>query len=74
MSVEVEFVGGPHDGRRVSIDGNPLSPPEILHAVDLPQLIDVARVDNPVEPETRLVYWRTTHAAHVWRYQYGKPA
>lgn len=73
MSIEVELVGGPHDGRCIRIDGDPLNPPEILHTVDIPHSIDPTRVDNSVGPMTRLVYWRTTHAGHVWRYQFEEP-
>lgn len=74
MSIEVDLVGGPHDGRRTRIDGDPLDPPETIHAADIPRPVDPSRSDNPVEPMVKLVYWRTTHADHVWRYQYGEPA
>ncbi|CAL9366835.1 hypothetical protein [Streptomyces sp. enrichment culture] len=73
MSVEIELVGGPHDGRRTRIDGDPLDPPESIHTADLPRSIDPTRSDNPAEPMIKLAYWRTSHADHVWRYQYRKP-
>lgn len=73
MSTEVELVGGPHDGRKIRIDGDPLDPPESIHVANIPGPIDLTRADNPVEPIVRLVYWRTVQADHLWRYQYGEP-
>lgn len=73
MSIEIELVGGPHDGRRTRIDGDPLDPPESIHVADIPAPVDPTRIDNPVDPMVKLDYWRIAHADLVWRYQYGEP-
>lgn len=62
MSIEVEYVGGPYDGRRTRIDGDPLDPPGTLPATDVPQSAGES------------TYFRTTHAELVWRYVYSRPA
>lgn len=81
MSVEIELVGGPADGRTTVIPGDPTDPPpvhEVFHAVASGMVWAIARQGQTAGPGMRkLIYRRDLHSGDdspLWRYRYDASA
>lgn len=74
MSVEIELFGGPANGMRVVIEGDPMNPPIAYELLQPPtwREVEQADPDAPIEPR-RLIYRRqvnTFNEGPAWVYRY----
>ena len=78
MSVEIELVGGPADGRRVVVEGDPMDPP-LVHEVFQARSGNVWATGKQGQPTgagmAKHVYRREVNAGDsgpLWRYLYAR--
>ena len=74
MSVEVQFFGGPADGRVSVIDGDPMDPPDHVELMQAPEIDWTAQA--PVQM-VKLRYLREVSPSDdgpLWRYRYEDTA
>ncbi|QDN57371.1 hypothetical protein [Streptomyces sp. S1D4-20] len=77
MSVEIELVGGPADGKQLVINGDPMDPPLTTELL-APEDFNWREFEAGRAPETRkLLYRREANAADngpLWLYRYDQQA
>ncbi|WP_060905344.1 hypothetical protein [Streptomyces scabiei] len=77
MSVEVQFVGGPADGKQIVLDGDPMNP-RLTTEVLQPSPLNWHELDAGVVPPIRKVLYRREASASddgpLWLYRYDERA
>lgn len=74
MSVEVQFFGGPADGRVSVIDGDPMNAPDHVELMQAPEIDWTAPEPMPI---VKLRYLREVNPRDdgpLWRYRYEDTA
>jgi hypothetical protein len=75
MSVGIQFVGGPADGKQLVIDGDPMNPPPTTEVL-VPEALNWRELDSGQPPEIRkALYRREVNAADdgpLWLYRYDQ--
>jgi hypothetical protein len=76
MAVEIALFGGPGHGKRVVIEGDPMSPPSTYELLQSPTWREMEDADpnTPVEPR-RLIYRREVNRfdeGPAWVYRYDE--
>lgn len=77
MSVGIEFVGGPIDGKQYTIRNDPMNPPLTIEILADPPLGWGERDADGVLPLHKLLYRRevsTSDDGPLWRYRYDRRA
>ncbi|MGQ5576751.1 hypothetical protein [Streptomyces sp. ECR3.8] len=77
MSVGIQFVGGPADGKQLVIDGDPMNPPLTTEVLEPPPF-NWRELDAGRMPEIRkALYRREANASDdgpLWLYRYDRQA
>lgn len=77
MSVDIQLVGGPADGREVVISGDPMNPPPTTEVL-VSEAVNWRQLDSGQVPEIRkALYRRRVNAADdgpLWLYRYDRQA
>jgi hypothetical protein len=77
MSVGIQFVGGPANGKQLVIEGDPMNPPSTTEVL-VPEALNRRQLDSGQVPEIRkALYRRAVNAADdgpLWLYRYDQAA